>query len=72
MGGLTTRASENLTDVLACYDRIVITGTLPGACFADGMGVRGAMEQGTDLTMFDKTFVLSNTGSIIRCAANQG
>jgi hypothetical protein len=28
---------ENLAGVLSCYDRIVITGTLPGACFADGM-----------------------------------
>ena len=34
---LTTRYSENLAGVLSCYDRIVITGTLPGACFADGM-----------------------------------
>ena len=34
---LTTRYWENLTGVLSCYDRIVITGTLPGACFADGM-----------------------------------
>lgn len=34
---LTTRYSENLAGVLSCYDRIVITGTLPGACYADGM-----------------------------------
>ena len=34
---LTTRYSENLAGVLSCYDRIVITGTLPGACFAEGM-----------------------------------
>ena len=34
---LTRRYSENLTGVLSCYDRIVITGTLPGACFAEGM-----------------------------------
>ena len=34
---LTARYSENLAGVLSCYDRIVITGTLPGACFADGM-----------------------------------
>src|SRR5206468_8878128 len=26
-----------LAGVLACYDRILITGTLPGACFAEGM-----------------------------------
>ena len=23
--------------VLSCYDRVVITGTLPGVCYADGM-----------------------------------
>jgi hypothetical protein len=34
---LTTRYSENLAGVLSCYDHIVLTGTLPGACFADGM-----------------------------------
>jgi hypothetical protein len=34
---LTARYAENLAGVLSCYDRIVITGTLPGACFADGM-----------------------------------
>jgi hypothetical protein len=34
---LTTRYAENLAGVLSCYDRIVITGTLPGACFAEGM-----------------------------------
>ena len=34
---LTTRYAENLTGVLSCYDRVVITGTLPGACFAEGM-----------------------------------
>ena len=37
MDMLTARYSENLAGVLSCYDRIVITGTLPGACFADGM-----------------------------------
>lgn len=34
---LTTRYEENLVGVLSCYDRIIITGTLPGACFAQGM-----------------------------------
>jgi hypothetical protein len=23
--------------VLSCYDRIIVTGTLPGACYAKGM-----------------------------------
>ena len=34
---LTERYAHRLAGVLSCYDRIVITGTLPGACFADGM-----------------------------------
>jgi hypothetical protein len=34
---LTDRYRERLAGVLSCYDRIVITGTLPGACYADGM-----------------------------------
>ena len=34
---LTDRYSDRLAGTLSCYDRIVITGTLPGACYADGM-----------------------------------
>jgi len=34
---LTERYRERLLGVLSCYDRIVITGTLPGACYAQGM-----------------------------------
>jgi hypothetical protein len=34
---LTDRYDERLQGVLNCYDRIVITGTLPGVCFAQGM-----------------------------------
>jgi hypothetical protein len=34
---LTERYREHLAGVLSCYDRILITGTLPGACFAEGM-----------------------------------
>jgi hypothetical protein len=34
---LTDRYAERLQGVLNCYDRIVITGTLPGVCFAQGM-----------------------------------
>ena len=35
--GLIDRYAENLHGVLSCYDRIIITGTLPGACYAEGM-----------------------------------
>ena len=34
---LTERYRGRLAGVLSCYDRIVITGTLPGACYAEGM-----------------------------------
>lgn len=36
-GLLTERYQDRLSGVLSCYDRIVITGTLPGACYAAGM-----------------------------------
>ena len=34
---LVNRYAANLHGVLSCYDRIVITGTIPGACYAQGM-----------------------------------
>lgn len=34
---LTHRYAANLHGVLSCHDRIIITGTLPGACYAGGM-----------------------------------
>jgi len=34
---LTSRYASNLNGVLSCYDRILITGTVPGACYARGM-----------------------------------
>lgn len=37
MEQLAARYAQNLAGVLSCYDRILIIGTLPGACFADGM-----------------------------------
>lgn len=36
-GMLTERYQDRLAGILSCYDRIVITGTLPGACYAAGM-----------------------------------
>jgi len=29
--------TSGLQGVMSCYDRVVITGTLPGVCYADGM-----------------------------------
>src|SRR5271165_5343539 len=34
---LTDRYDDRIGGVLSCYDRVVITGTLPGVCYADGM-----------------------------------
>ena len=34
---LTDRYRERLAGVLSCYDRIIVTGTLPGACYVKGM-----------------------------------
>jgi hypothetical protein len=34
---LTERYAERLAGVLSCYDRMVIMGTLPQACYAEGM-----------------------------------
>jgi hypothetical protein len=36
-GSLTERYDERIAGVLSCYDRLVITGTLPGICYAAGM-----------------------------------
>ena len=37
MGSLTERYDERIAGVLSCYDRVVVTGTLPGVCYAEGM-----------------------------------
>jgi hypothetical protein len=34
---LLERYDERIAGVLSCFDRVVITGTLPGVCYADGM-----------------------------------
>ena len=34
---LVERYNDRIAGILSCYDRIVITGTLPGICYADGM-----------------------------------
>jgi hypothetical protein len=34
---LTDRYPEQIAGVISCYDRLVIMGTLPGVCYAEGM-----------------------------------
>jgi hypothetical protein len=31
------RYKDKIHGVLSCYDRLILTGTLPGLCYADGM-----------------------------------
>ena len=35
--GLVEKYASNLHGVLSCFDRMIIVGTLPGACYAQGM-----------------------------------
>ena len=37
MSSLVDRYREKIAGVLSCWDRVVIQGTLPGLCFAEGM-----------------------------------
>jgi len=37
MASLLERYADRITGVLSCYDRVVIQGTLPGLCWAEGM-----------------------------------
>lgn len=34
---MTTRHSNEITGILSCFDRIIITGTLPQVCYSKGM-----------------------------------
>src|SRR3954469_19613021 len=34
---LTERYDERIAGILSCYDRVVITGTIPVICYAEGM-----------------------------------
>ena len=37
METLINRYSKEIKGVISCYDRIIITGTIPGICYAEGM-----------------------------------
>ena len=34
---LTERYADQIAGVVSCYDRLIIMGTLPGVCYAEGM-----------------------------------
>jgi hypothetical protein len=37
MASLISRYSDKIQGVLSCYDRVILKGTLPGICYAQGM-----------------------------------
>jgi len=47
---LTDRYAAQIAGVVSCYDRLVITGTLPGVCYAEGMA---AYLRGHGIRLFD-------------------
>jgi len=47
---LTDRYAAQIAGVVSCYDRIVITGTLPGVCYAEGMA---SYLRAHDIRLFD-------------------
>ncbi len=47
---LTDRYTAQIAGIVSCYDRLVITGTLPGVCYAEGMA---AYLRGHGIRLFD-------------------
>jgi hypothetical protein len=52
MTPLTERYADRLRGVLSCFDRVVITGTLPDICYAEAMAARLRFEH---VRLFDFT-----------------
>ncbi|MDO8691220.1 MAG: MarR family transcriptional regulator [Dehalococcoidia bacterium] len=50
MALLTERYAKQIRGVLSCFDRVVIMGTLPGVCYAEGMSVYLRVR---DIRLFD-------------------
>jgi len=48
MASLLERYASRIAGVLSCYDRVIITGTLPGICYGEGMA-RHLRSQGVRL-----------------------
>jgi hypothetical protein len=47
---LTDRYAAQIAGVISCYDRLIIMGTLPGVCYAEGMA---AYLRAHDIPLFD-------------------
>jgi hypothetical protein len=65
---LTERYANQIAGVLACYDRLIITGTLPGVCYAEGMARHLALQ---GIRLFDYPQVVEPLRDAIRVNADQ-
>jgi hypothetical protein len=65
---LTDRYKENIVGTLSCFDRILIKGTLPQACYGDGMA-RHMTKKG--IMLFDYTKYVEPFREQIRVNAEQ-
>jgi hypothetical protein len=65
---LTDRYDDRIAGMLSCYDRVVITGTLPGVCYADGMT---RYLHGNGIRIFDyPQFAMKLRDRVRECAAS--
>lgn len=62
---ITERYSDQIAGVLSCYDRIIIQGILPGACFAEGM-TSFLFQKGIRIFDFKPTFAQPLRDELIR------
>lgn len=65
---LTDRYVEEIVGVLSCFDRLVITGTLPGVCYAEGMA---AFLRARQIRLFDFTRFAEPLRDAIRANAER-
>ena len=64
---LTERYDDRIAGVLSCYDRVVITGTVPVICYAEGMS---RFLHGQGIRIFDyPKFAMTLRDQVRDCAA---
>jgi len=74
MASLLERYASQIAGVLSCFDRIVITGTIPGICYGEGMA-RHLTAQGVrlfDYPSFCKPMCEEIKANAERLAAENG
>jgi hypothetical protein len=68
MSLLTERYDSQITGVLSCYDRIIITGTLPGGCYPEGTATYLRVH---GVRLFDYPHITEPLREVIRVNAEQ-